>query len=220
MASEKWTPKGMRMGSEVAVRNRRRAYRWIILCCAIPLLLCLLGAWSGIRLSSIQAARAHFAVPDDAILVEEVDLSWGKVLLFEGADTFCAVGSYRTAGLWRAPASSGGPIRSEDAVQTLACFGWALSIDRQVTVLAVRSFDPRVVAIEVGGEEHGAYLPVTLGELTVFEWHEVGVFTEKPYAVALDSEGRVLYEYRYRLPNILADDELRWYPVDTVARAD
>ena len=220
MTNQKWTPNDMKSRTAVTPMTRRPRHRWIILGCAIPLLICLLGAWSGIRLSSIQAARAHFAVPDDAILVEEVDLGWGKVLLLESADTFHAVGSYRNAGLWRAPVRSSGPIRSEDLVRTLACFGWAPSVDRQVTVLAVRSFDPRVVAIEAGGEKHRTCQPVALGELAVFVWHEAGIFTTRPYAVALDSEGRVLYEYRYRLPNILVDNELRWYPVDKIAYAN
>ena len=192
---------------------------WVALCAAVPLILVLVGAASGLRFSPTHAARAHFAVPDEAVLVDEVDLAWGKVSLFEGADTFHAVGSYRAVGLWRAPVRSSGAIRAQDAVQTLAFFGWAASIDRQVTVLAVRTSDPRVVAIEARSKDSPTRQSVTPGELTVFHWPEAGIFTTRPYAVALDSEGRVLYEYRYRLPNILVDDELRWYPIDTVANA-
>lgn len=192
---------------------------WVALCAAVPLVLGLVGAVSGLRFSPTHAARAHFAVPDEAVLVDEVDLAWGKVSLFEGGDTFYAVGSYRAAGLWRSPVRSSGAIRTQDAVQTLAFFGWAPSVDRQVTVLAVRTSDPRVVVIEARSEDSATRQSVIPGELIVFYWPKTGLLTAKPYAVALDADDRVLYEYRYRLPNILVDDELRWYPVETVASA-
>lgn len=204
---------GLTSGSRLSFR------RWALLCCALPLLVVPLGALLGVRLSAEQAARAHFAVPDDAVLVEEVDLDWGMLHVFQGADTICTTGSYRAAGFWRSPVSSLVTILPDDAVSTLGYFGWSTRYDRQVTILIVQTSDPHVAAIEAGPEGDRRRHLVSAGDTVYLQWDQAGLFVSDLAATALDSEGRVLYEYRYPHTSTQRADELRWYPVNAAVSA-
>ena len=205
---------GLAPGTQLPIR------RWAMLCCTIPLLFVLFSTPLGIRLSAPQAARAHPAVPREADLIEDLDLDWGKILVFEASDKIYTAACHRSAFVWRSSFCSTTTIRSDERVRTLGYLGWSLRHDRQVTFFAVQTSDPNVATIEAGADRQRSRQAASVGELVVFEWAQVGLSVNELSATALDSAGQVLYEYRYLQPTTCRDDELRWYPVDGAVRSE
>ena len=170
---------------------------------------------SGYRLSGYQAAKAHFGVGKDAELFGEVAFDWGKVFLFYTDKGPRTVLAKRNNGLlWRAPAA----IRyydHDDLIKTVGGISYFDGHETQVTVLAVKSFDPNVAYIEAGPLPHRTKKDVQVGTPLIFHWSGLAhISINKLNAVALSNEGAPLYEYRYLEGNVFRDEDLRWYAVD------
>jgi|GEM_PF-1352438 len=204
-------------GRQPATQMRTRS--WIVVCCAVPLAFLLICGLSGYRLSALGAARANRFVPRSADLIAEIDLGWGGVHVFETPDTIHAIWSHRSAFLWDSRFSSSAAVYSEDSVRTLAFSGFELRYDRQATVFAVQTSDPKIAFIEAGPDSLRISEPASLNSPIAFQWSQAGIGVHDLDAKALDFDGSVIYEYRYLHPGYFRADQLRWYPAVETADA-
>lgn len=172
---------------------------------------------SGYRFSGLEAAKAHFAVGKDAEPFGEVDMGWGKVYLLDTSDGPRTVGCYRTGILWRCPVGVEFYNDSTDAVQNVGWMSWTNKGEEQITVLAVRTTDPRVAYIEAGEPSERIRKNISIDIAVIFNWSKA-MFGWALEPVALDSEGHILYEYR--LPKNATHEIIgygynrRWYPAN------
>jgi len=183
----------------------------------IALLVCILVVFlylGNYRLTGIDAAKSHFTIGEDAELIDEIDIGWGKVFIFKTKD-----GYYRTAlseksgFLWRCKVAVFIKDNPEDKVKTIGWMSYTNKNREQITVLAVTTTDSRVAFIETGSEPNRYRIPISLKKIAVFKCNKV-MNIQELNAVALSTNGKKLYYYGY--PNkttIIVNEDLRWYPI-------
>lgn len=191
----------------------RLAFKRIALIAVV--LLIAFGIWftysSGYRLSSSEAAMAHFDVGKSATEFGEVNLQWGKVYLFNTSKGPRTVLATKEGFLWQAPVTVYFS-QSPDNVKTV---GWMSYNGKQghAMVFAVETSDPAVSYIQVGPATDRIKKEITVKEPVVFSWNkEIDINNLNP--LALSKDGKVLYEYRYpKDTTTITSEDLKWYPV-------
>lgn len=159
----------------------------------------------GFRMSGIEAAKAHFAVGQNARYIDEVAYDWGRVYLWNTDEGPRTVISKRYLFLWRAGNAVHIKVGS-DQIQTL---GWVN--DLHCTVYAVNILDENVSYIEMGeGENRQKHYKKENNQI-LFAW-DYSVPWQDLKGIAYGRQGEILYEFRYpQDSNKIALDDIRWF---------
>lgn len=179
--------------------------------CIILVLGALFIYWSGYRLDGLNAARANSFVPKDSILLDQVEYDWGAVYIFNSMEKPITAISIKEHGfLWVSRASTFF-YHNDDPVKTIG--GTSIANDNEkAVVMSIIVDDPEVTFLEVGPENYRLRKSVEIGKPITFSWQEHMNWLEL-YPIALNNEGKILYEYRYAKENITRSEDLKWYPV-------
>lgn len=180
---------------------------------AVVILISGLVYFSGYRLTGLQAAKTNSFVPKDAILLDQVDYSWGSVYILDSSEKPITAISHKKLGfLWVSRASSYF-FHNNDPVKTIG--GMIVSDQgKEATVFSVLVNDSQVAFIEAGAEGERQRKNVVLGEPVTFSWDKP-IFFHDLNPLALDQAGNILYEYRYASPTYTRSEDLKWYAVDS-----
>ncbi|KRF20187.1 hypothetical protein [Paenibacillus sp. Soil787] len=170
----------------------------------------------GARFSAIQAARVHFAVKGkNPQLFAKVDYPWGGVFLFHtdnGNRTVMAYKEKPSSWFYYARwATTFNQVQDQDGIKTIGWINGNTNIPGvQACVFAVEVSDPNIDSIEIGVGTDRINKKIIIGQPLVFSWSKafIGAVLNP---VALSKDGRVLYEYRYKVANVTNSDDLRWY---------
>ncbi|MZQ81073.1 hypothetical protein GQF01_02850 [Paenibacillus sp. 5J-6] len=188
---------------------------------SIVTIVCIIGGYSyisfigGTRFTPISAMKAQISVGSDITVFDQVDLPWGKVYL---VDT--------PSGERTAVVRKKGPFWFCNSVTTfdntndsdpLRTIGWlnyqysGVTPSESAALIAVISNDSQVAYIEAGVGVDRVKKKIEPNEPLLIWWPKTFPgSTLKP--VALSSEGKVLYEYRFAQENVTDTKTLRWYP--------
>lgn len=175
------------------------------------LLVCAFIYFMGFRLDGLAAARANSFVPNDSILLDQVDYNWGSVYIFDSSEKpMTAISLKKLNFLWISNTSVY-YYHNEDPIRTIG----GVSLDNQkekATIISVIVEDPEVAFLEVGPDSQREQKQVILGKPITFSWDVLISWNDlKPKAI--NSEGEVIYEYRYAESNVIRLEDLKWYPV-------
>ncbi|UUZ79005.1 hypothetical protein LJK88_27580 [Paenibacillus sp. P26] len=169
----------------------------------------------GTRFTAISAAQAQPEVGKEAVVFDQLDLPWGKVFLVNTARGERTVVVRKKGPFWH----SNGVITFEksNAADPIRTIGWlnyeytGVHPPESITLISIITTDPRVAAIEVGDGTDRVKKHIEPNKPLLVWWPKtfIGSLLNP---VALSSDGKPLYEYRYTYPNI-TDSSLKWYPV-------
>ncbi|WP_262681494.1 hypothetical protein [Paenibacillus sp. J5C2022] len=100
---------------------------------------------------------------------------------------------------------------NDDSIKTIG--GISLNNEKEkATVFSVMVNEPQVTYIEAGPELKRLKKEVQLGKSITFSWEET-INWNVLNAIAFNSEGKPLYEYRYAKSNFIRFEDLKWYPI-------
>lgn len=194
----------MQIGEKM--RNR------LITLSVIFLLIIVFGYLNGYRFDGLSAARANGFVPQDSILMDQVDYNWGSVYIFDSKEKPITAISFKKVGFFWVSKVSIYYFHSEDPIKTIG--GISLGNEREkATVISVVVNDPNVSYLEVGPEKDKQKKEVTLGKPITFSWYTPFQWNDLDPR-AFSKEGKLLYEYRYAKSNYIKIEDLKWYPTD------
>jgi hypothetical protein len=167
--------------------RHRRIIGWLV-----PLMV--IGGFflTGWRPTQVWAARAHSAVPGSAVPYEWIELDGATVVLLEGPTGTAITACSRRLLMWRCPVGYAFP-EATDSAGPVKTVGWLSLRDPDGTVLAVRSEDPAVAAVEAGPVADRRRIE-TAGDVVVLSWTAT-LLPEALDARALDAGGDTLYVF-------------------------
>jgi hypothetical protein len=174
----------------------------------------------GARFSAIQAAQVHFAVKGkNPQLFAKVDFPWGGVFMFHTDDGNRTVMAYKEKSsswfYYARWATTFNQSQDQDKIKTV---GW-MNVNTnmpgvQAYVFAVETSDPNIDSIEIGVGTDRINKKIMIGQPLVISWPKAFIGADLN-PVALSNQGKVLYEYRYKVANVTNSDDLRWYPTQS-----
>ncbi|WP_159888698.1 hypothetical protein [Paenibacillus puerhi] len=169
------------------------------------------GYLGGYRLDGLSAARANSFVPQDSILLDQVNYEWGSIYIFDSQEKPITAVSNKKFGLFWVSRISSYYFHNEDPVKTVG--GISFNNEREkATVISIIVNDPKVVYLEVGPELSRQSKEVKLGEPVTFYWEEI-IYWNDLDPRAFNREGELIYEYRFAKSNYIRIEDLKWYPV-------
>ena len=165
----------------------------------------------GYRFDSMDAVKANSQIPKGAQLLDQVNFKWGNIYIFDTEDKPMTVISLKKLGWFWVSNTSVFHYRNQDPVRTI---GGATFADKNnsASVISIIVYDPDVAYIEAGPENDRLRQEVTL-EMPLTFWWEYSIKWSDLAPKAYDSEGNVLYEYRYPETNHTNQEDLKWYHV-------
>jgi hypothetical protein len=185
---------------------------------------CIFGSYllmkivEGSRFTATAAVKAQSTVGKDATVFNELDLPWGKVILLHTShgDRTAVV---RKAGLfWFCNAVTTFDKQNDsDHVRTI---GWLnaqftdVNPPQQIALIAVVTHDPKVKTIEVGVGKDRVKKPIEQNKALLIWWPKAFIGSSLT-PLALSSEGKQLYEYRFAKANVTDSRTLKWYPINS-----
>jgi len=168
--------------------------------------------YSGYRLDGLSAAKANKFVPQDSILLDQVDYNWGSVYIFNSEEKPVTAISFKKFGLLWVSRLSVYYFHNEDLVKTVG--GVSLGNENEkATVMSVLVDDPKVAYLETGPVGDRRRKDVTIGKPISFSWNTTIQWNDLN-AKAFSDEGKLLYEYRFAQTNYTRIEDLKWYPVN------
>ncbi|MNL00159.1 hypothetical protein D3C87_1205810 [compost metagenome] len=170
------------------------------------LILCIFGWYSyisfidGTRFTAIAAAKAQSSVGRDAIVFDQIDLSWGKVFLLNTPNGERTAVVRKKGPLWFSNAvTTFDHVNTSDPVRTVGWLNYqytGVTPPEEIALIAVLTNDPQVALIEVGEGTERVKKQIKLNKPLLIWWPKAFIGSSlKP--IALSSEGKPLYEYRF-----------------------
>jgi hypothetical protein len=186
------------------------------------IILCIIGWYSyfsligGTRFTAIAAAKAQSSVGKDAIVFDQLDLPWGKVFLLDTPNGERTAVVRKKGPLWFSNfVTTFDHANTTDPVRT---FGWlnyqytGVTPPEEIALIAVITNDPQVALIEVGEGTERVKKQIKLNKPLLIWWPKAFIGSSLKL-LALSSEGKPLYEYRFAQGNVTDSTTLKWYPI-------
>jgi hypothetical protein len=188
----------------------------------IIFIVCIIGWYSyinfigGTRFTPIAAAKAQTSIGTDVTVFDQVDLPWGKVYLIDTPNGERTAVVRKKGPFWFCNYVT--TFDNANASDPLRTVGWlnyqytSVNPPESVALIAVISNDPQVAFIEVGDGSDRVKRKIEPNKPLLVWWPKIYPGSNlKP--LALSSEGKTLYEYRFAQENITDTKTLKWYPL-------
>jgi hypothetical protein len=91
----------------------------------------------GYKLNALGAARANSFVPKDSVLLDEVDFSWGKVLILDSSEKPITAISFKSFRFLWTSGTSSYSFHNDDPIKTIGGIIYSDDKGRAATVLSV-----------------------------------------------------------------------------------
>lgn len=188
----------------------------------IIIIVCIIGWYSyinfigGTRFTPIAAAKAQTSIGMDVTVFDQVVLPWGKVYLIDTPNGERTAVVRKKGPFWFCNYVT--TFDNANASDPLRTVGWlnyqytGVNPPESVALIAVISNDPQVAFIEVGDGSDRVKMKIEPNKPLLVWWPKIYPGSNlKP--LALSSEGKSLYEYRFTQENITDTKTLKWYPL-------
>ncbi|QYR22321.1 hypothetical protein KZ483_04835 [Paenibacillus sp. sptzw28] len=188
----------------------------------IIIFVCIIGCYfyinfiGGNRFTPLAAAKAQESVGKDVTVFDQVDLSWGKVFLIDTPNGERTAVVRKKGPFWFCNfVTTFDDVSKSDPIRTVGWLNYqytAVNPPESVTLIAVISNDPQIAFIEVGDGSDRVKRKIETNKPLLVWWPKTFPGSNlKP--LALSSEGKLLYEYRFAQENVTDTNTLKWYPV-------
>ncbi len=185
-------------------------------------ILCVIGGYSyisfigGTRFTAIAAVKANSFVGKDAIVFDQLDLSWGEIFLVDTPNGERTAVVRKKGPLWFSNAvTTFDNANDSDPVRTIGWFNYqntGVNPPESIALIAIITNDPQVAQIEVGEGSDRVKRQIDQNKPLLVWWSRAFIGSLlKP--IALSSEGKPLYEYRFAEGNVTDSRTLKWYPI-------
>ncbi|QWU13256.1 hypothetical protein SAMN04487895_1229 [Paenibacillus sophorae] len=186
------------------------------------IILCIVGGYScislidGWRFTAIAAANAQSSVGMDAVVFDQLDLPWGKVFLLDTPNGERTAVVRKKGPLWFCNlVTTFNPANASDPVRTVGWLNYQYSggtSPESIALIDVITSDPQVAWIEVGEGTDRVKKQIEPNKPLLVWWPKAFIGSSlKP--IALSSEDKPLYEYRFAQENVTDTTTLKWYPI-------
>jgi hypothetical protein len=167
------------------------------------------------KLDALSAASANTFVPEDSVLLDEVEYPWGKVMIFDSHEKPMTVICFKIFGFLWVSGSSTYYYHNDDPIKTIGGVSYSDDKGRAATVFSVMLNDPQISYLEIGPAGNRLSKKATLNVPITFNWNKSYPWNDFN-AKAFNEDGKVLYEYRYAQSNYIRSEDLKWYPTSAI----
>lgn len=171
---------------------------------------------SGYKLTAKSSVESSLNLHGDENVFGEVKRDWGIVYLLDTHKGIKTALATKKGLLWSCSTSTYffDDVIKNDLVKTVGWMSIKDANNKQITVFAVQTNDPKVRFIEVGSSSDRQRKPIALNETVIFSWDKSIIWNDLN-AIAFDKDNIQLYKYGYpkNVSSINAND-LRWYQIN------
>lgn len=197
------------------MKTKKVVILFIIILCIIGWYYCI-SFIGGTRFTAIAAAKAQSSVGKDAIVFDQLDLPWGKIFLLETPNGERTAVVRKKGLFWVSSAvTTFDHANASDPVRTVGWLNYqytGVTPPESIALIAVITNDPQVALIEVGEGTDRVKKQIEPNKPLLVWWPKTFIGSSlKP--IALSSEGKPLYEYRFAQENVTDTTTLKWYPI-------